>query len=146
MFSERDILYFSPFYFKNGNKPKNKFFVVLKELDGKTIIASLPTSHDHIPKQSEVDRGCIEIIESCLNCFVMSPLEEVTECGKKFRVPTYMYGSLIDEYEVEYLENMLANKNCSYEIWGRMKLDLFSQLLDCFRTSKFVKKKYQRAL
>ena len=81
MFSERDILYFSPFYFKNGNKPKNKFFVVLKELDGKTIIASLPTSHDHIPKQSEVDRRCIEIIESCLNCFLMSPLEEITECA-----------------------------------------------------------------
>ena len=87
MFSERDILYFSPFYFKNGNKPKNKFFVVLKELDGKTIIASLPTSHDHIPKQSEVDRGCIEIIESCLNCFVMSPFGRSNRVWQKIQSP-----------------------------------------------------------
>ena len=49
MFKEGNILYFNPFYFENGNTPKPKYFLVLKEVDGQLLLASLPTSHDHIP-------------------------------------------------------------------------------------------------
>jgi len=29
MYSLKNILYFKPFYFKNGNPAKNKYFIVL---------------------------------------------------------------------------------------------------------------------
>ena len=60
MFSERTIIYFTPFFFKNGNPSKNKYFVVLKNIDDKSIIASLPTSKDYVPEELEIEHGCIE--------------------------------------------------------------------------------------
>lgn len=59
MFEEGNILYFNPFYFENGNQPKPKYFLVLKLTEDKAVLASLPTSHDHIPssKQKELNFG-----------------------------------------------------------------------------------------
>jgi hypothetical protein len=34
MFDEGTIIYFDPFYFKNGNAAKPKYFVVLKKQNG----------------------------------------------------------------------------------------------------------------
>ena len=58
MFEEGNILYFKPFYFKNKNIPKNKFFIVLKTTEEGNILASLPTKINHIPNGSEKDAGC----------------------------------------------------------------------------------------
>ena len=63
MLEARNIIYFTPFYFPNGNPAKNKYFVVLKRIEDKTIIVSLPTSKDHIPANIEQKDGCIEIPE-----------------------------------------------------------------------------------
>ena len=60
MFKEGNILYFDPFYFDNGNTPKPKYFLVLKEVGGQLVLASLPTSHDHIPSNKEKVHGCID--------------------------------------------------------------------------------------
>ncbi len=50
MLTQRNILYFKPFYFKNGNAAKNKYFVVLSSQNDNTVLATLPTSKDHVPK------------------------------------------------------------------------------------------------
>lgn len=42
MFKEGNLLKFSPFIFKNGACPKNKFFVVLKEAENAMILAPYP--------------------------------------------------------------------------------------------------------
>lgn len=42
MFTPGNILYFTPFYFKNGAPSKNKYFIVLKDVDGQLVLASLP--------------------------------------------------------------------------------------------------------
>ena len=54
MFKEGNLLKFSPFIFKNGACPKNKFFVVLKEAENAMILASLPTSKDHVPADMQL--------------------------------------------------------------------------------------------
>lgn len=61
MFKEGNLLKFSPFIFKNGACPKNKFFVVLKEAENAMILASLPTSKDHVPADMQLKEGCMEI-------------------------------------------------------------------------------------
>ena len=47
MFEEGNILYFTPFYFKNGKSaPAPKFFIVLKHVDLHSILARLTTKKD----------------------------------------------------------------------------------------------------
>lgn len=44
VFEEGNLLFFRPFLFKNGADPQDKFFLVLKKMDGDILLASLPTS------------------------------------------------------------------------------------------------------
>ena len=52
---------FDPFYFKNGNTAKPKYFLVIKHTKINTIIASLPTRKDTIPDNETIEKGCIDL-------------------------------------------------------------------------------------
>lgn len=146
MFDERTIIYFDPFYFKNGNTPKPKYFLVLKNQDNKNILASLPTRKDSIPKKEEIDHGCIELPFINLNCYVISNDIKVTDCGKCFDFKTHIYGHQIEDYDVMFLEEVYPLENTDYEIWGKMKNELFLLLIECLKNSKSVKRKYRKIL
>jgi len=146
MFEEGTIIYFDPFYFKNGNSAKPKYFVVLKNQDEQNILASLPTRKDSIPQKEEIENGCIELPTINLNCFVISNNIEVTQCGKKFDFKTHIYGHQIDEYEIQFLQEIYPLENADYEVWGKMKSKLFTSLIDCLRKSKSIKRKYRKIL
>lgn len=146
MFTAGTIIYFDPFYFKNGNTAKPKYFVVLKNIADQTVIASLPTRKDTVPEKDEIDNGCVELPDIHLNCFVISNDLEVTECGKRFAFKTQLYGHQIDSYDVAVLKEIYPIENTDYEIWGKMKQELFSALLVCLKNSKSVKRKYRKIL
>ena len=146
MLEERNIIRFDPFYFKNGNTSKPKYFVVLKISESDTVFASLPTSKDAIPQNHEMEYGCIELPEINLNCFVISANMEITECGKRFDLRTHMYGHQIDDYSIKLLNEIYPNEGSDYEVWGKMKEDIFINLIQCFKTSKSVKWKYRKLL
>ena len=146
MFEPRNILYFDPFYFKNGNQAKAKYFVVLKIIENRVVLASLPTSKDYIPSFQEVQTGCIEMPESNFNCFAIPATVCVTECEKFFPRKTFLYGHLLDEYDIKQMQVLYPLENINFEVWGKMKQCLFDDLLCCFRNSKAVKKKFQRLL
>lgn len=144
---EGSIIYFTPFYFKNGKSAaKNKYFVVLKNIDGKSIVASLPTQKDHIPEHLMIKYGCIECAEINFNCFVFPSDIEVTECGKNFEFTTHLYGAFLDDYDINMLRDIYPKEGSDYMIWGQMKSELFSDLLRCFKNSKSVKRKYKKLL
>ncbi len=146
MFQEGVIIYFDPFYFKNGNPAKPKYFVVLKNLKNQAVLASLPTSKDFIPEKEEIEEGCIELPDINLNCFVISKYTEITDCGKRFDFKTFVYGHQIDDYEIEFLKEIYPIENTDYVIWGKMKKALFESLTKCLKNSKSVKKKYRKLL
>ena len=146
MFEPRNILYFDPFYFKNGNPPKAKYFVVLKNIHNKTILASLPTSKNHIPEYAVQQFGCIEIPEANFNCFAVSNTTGVTECNKCFPVKTFMYGQNMDEYDIEQMQMLYPLEDINYTVWGKMKQCLYEDLLNCFLRSTSIKRKYKRML
>ena len=146
MFKPGNILYFTPFYFKNGNTAKPKYFVVLKIIKEETILASLPTRKDSIPEDNVIESGCIELPDINLNCFVFSPNEEVTTCNKCFDFRTHIYGYQLDTYEIENMNDIYRIEGTDYEIFGEMKPKLFTQLVNCLKSSKAVKKKYIRIL
>jgi hypothetical protein len=146
MLDEGNIIYFDPFYFKNGNTAKPKYFVVLKQSNNKSIIASLPTRKDTIPYSENIESGCLDLPDINLNCFVLPKNSAITECGKSFPFKTYLYGHQIDEYDTELLKKTYPNEGSDYEIWGKMKNTIFAELIYCFKISKSVKRKYQKAL
>jgi hypothetical protein len=63
---------------------KEKYFVILKNLKGRSVLASLPTRRDNIPEKDTIENGCVELPNINLNCFVISKDVEVTTCHKKF--------------------------------------------------------------
>ena len=146
MFEEGNIIYFDPFYFKNGNTAKPKYFVILKNIEQRSIIASLPTRTDSIPAKNTIQNGCIELPDINLNCFVISKNQIITDCGKNFDFTTYMYGHQIDDYEIKIMEEIYPLEGSDYEIWGKMKSEIFEKLINCFKTSKSVKNKYKKLL
>lgn len=146
MFEEGTIIYFDPFYFKNGNTAKPKYFVVLKHQYKQNLLASLPTRTDSIPEKEEIDNGCIELPSINLNCFVFSQEIEITECGKMFDFKTHIYGHQIDVYEIEFLKEIYPLEGTDYVIWGKMKDPLFVSLIECLKNSKSVKRKYRKIL
>lgn len=146
MFKEGNIIYFDPFYFKNGNKAKPKYFVVLKNEDDQNILASLPTRTDSIPTKNEIEDGCLELPEINLNCFVISATNAVTDCGKCFDFKTHIYGHQIEIYESKLLKEIYPIENSDYVIWGKMKDDLFLELIVCLKNSRAVKRKYKKIL
>ena len=146
MFQEGSIIYFDPFYFKNGNTEKPKYFVVLKSINQKSIIASLPTRKDSIPENETIDNGCVELPDINLNCFVISSNQKVTDCGKQFDFTTHLYGHQIDAYEIDELKEIYPNEGSDFVIWGKMKMEIFEKLIDCFKNSKSVKRKYKSLL
>ena len=86
MFEEGNLLLFHPFLFKNGAMPQDKFFLVLKKIEDDILLASLPTSKDHVPSDLEVKHGCLNIPERMFNAFVFLIGENVAtkEDGTSF--------------------------------------------------------------
>ena len=146
MFLEGVIFYFTPFYFKNGNTAKQKYFVVLKNNHKSILIALLPTSKNFIPINEQNKNGCIDLPDKNLNCFVFLNNLVVTECGKRFERTTHLYGHQMEDYNINDMLEIYPNEGRDYIIWGKMKSTLFNELLNCFKNSKSVKNKYRKLL
>lgn len=146
MFEPGSLLYFDPFIFPDGGEPKSKFFVVLGEMDETVLLASLPTSKDHIPSDVEVTSGCLEIAERMVNAYIFPANEVVTDSGFFFDKNTYIYGQNIKTYNtVPFLEQTMVGET---EIIpkGRLKDELFSALKDCLKNSDAVRKRFKKYL
>lgn len=141
MYEEGKLLKFSPLEFKNGNTPKPKFYVVLKHIDDEVMMASLPTSKDHIPSDVMITDGCVDIPERQVNAFVFSPSTQITG-SFRFSRPTFVYGEGVDEYEQQYLDAMEAE----VEDLGIIDYSLFQQLKDCIKKAPLLKRKYRNLL
>lgn len=150
MFEKGSLLLFRPFLFKNGATPKNKFFLVLGNIEGDLLLASLPTSKDHVPSDIEVKHGCLDLAERFVNVFVFLSGEEVvireTGEGFSFSKNTFVYGSNLDVYNVSQLELQERLAQTNIELVGSLKTDVFRELKDCLANSKMVKNKYRKML
>ncbi len=105
------------------------------------MMASLPTSKDHIPASAEIDFGCVNIPESNVNAFVISPNVHVT-ASFSFPSPTYIYGGEVDEYEQDYLDAM----NCQIDDLGVVAPVLLKSIRDCVKQATNIRRKYLKWL
>lgn len=150
MFEEGNLLFFRPFVFKNGAEAQNKFFLVLKKLEGEILLASLPTSKDHVPSDLKVKHGCLDIPERRFNVFVFLAGENmvVKEDGTSFAFDknTFIYGANLDTYPVEQLDLQERMEQTSIEKIGKLDEDVFNDLIVCLSESKMVKNRFRRML
>ncbi len=102
MFEEGFIIYFTPFYFKNGNTPKNKYCIILKHTKDESIYL-LTTRSNKIPKHLMNDDYCISDDEINFSCFAFPINLEVTDCGKRFDFKTYCYTDSIDSFAINVM-------------------------------------------
>lgn len=145
MYTAGKLIFFDPFLFKNGGS-KPKFFLVLKVIEGNAVLASLPTSQFHLPANINIDHGCIEIPEGCITCYVFKAGIPITKTGWFFKSETYLHGCWIDDFNIATLEANYQIENVDYEIKGELKDDELQKIIDCFKNSSSVKKKYKRLL
>jgi hypothetical protein len=142
MFEKRSIIFFESFIFKNGSKPKPKYFLVLHTDSMNTIVAVLPSSQDFTPTVFEVETGCIINKSESYNCYKINKNEPVTECLKKFKKDTFLYSVYLETYDLNYIHE----KHAKYELFGLMQVSIYKEIINCFINSPTTKNKYKKIL
>lgn len=147
LFEEGKVLYFDPFHFRDkagGQKPK--YYIVLKRLENEVVLATLPTSKDHVPGTIEKVHGCLEHPEINFNCYYFPAGCMVCTNGFGFPVETYVYGYRLQTHSVgDFLleqedgETVISEK-------GKLTDEEYLSLVDCLRLSPAVKRVYRKAL
>jgi len=146
VFSEGCILYFTPFYFKNGNTAKPKYFIVLRNIDNNIILASLPTRTNTLPNFLQAQHGCINDDASCVSCYMFSKGKVICDNSFCFSLDTFIYGQQVDYYELSMLEANYPIENIDYEIIGVLLRPEYEAIVDCLKGSSSVKNKIKRYL
>ena len=151
MFEEGNILYFNPFYFENGNTPKPKYFLVLKRTEDQVVLASLPTSHDHIPSTLEKRHGCIDDAAINFNCYYFQgqkavAYNEATQASFAFPRDTYVYGYRIALFNAKALQDQIDSRQTEATYIGKLYDQELTQIRSCLRESTSVKRAFKRIL
>ena len=146
MYTEGNIIYFDPFYFKDGVSSKRKYFLVLKNIGDTAILASLPSSVVHLPNFVEIKHGCVNISESCIGCYIFKEKQPITKCGWAFDLNTFLYSNWVDEYDLSVLMGIYQIEGLEYEIIGQLTDVELNNVLDCFRNSSIIKRRYKKLL
>ena len=141
-----NIILFTPFYFKNGATPKDKFFIVLHAVDNSIILASLPTSVNRSPTLVNVNHGCINHDDRCYNAYLFEPNRIISDSGFYFNLPTFIYGNEVEDYNISTITAKYQNSGSDYQIKGQLKQNEFTSLLDCLKNSGNVKRGIKRIL
>jgi hypothetical protein len=145
LYTPGKIIYFDPFHFKDGGS-KPKYFLVLKVVDGDAILASLPSSQPHLPAGQTIQHGCLEIPDSCINCYIFEANRPITNDGWSFDLNTFLHGLWIDDFSISALEERYSIENVEYEIKGELTAAELAAVIQCFKNSSSVKRRYKRIL
>ena len=146
MFKEGIVLYISPFYFKNGNTSKNKYFIILKVIDNEIVIASLPTRSNKAPALIQVEHGCNNDPERCFNCYVFQESRVITDSGFSFAMNTYIYGNEVEDYILQTLESNYQIEGVDYEILGSLTKQEYTHLCACLKQSTSIRRGIKKYL
>lgn len=145
MYTPGRIIFFDPFFFKDGAS-KPKYFLVLKVVNENVVLASLPSSKSHLPANQKIEHGCLEIPDSCINCYVFKANTGITKNGWAFKLDTFLHGIWIDDFSIADLEANHSIEHVDYEIIGDLSDAELLKVLECFKNSTSVKRRYKKLL
>lgn len=97
--------------------------MVLANVGDELLLASLPTSKDHVPFDIDVRHGCLELSERFVNVFVFVSGEEIAirESGESFSFSrnTFIYGANLDIYDASQFKLQERLTQTDIEVIGR---------------------------
>lgn len=145
MFETSTLLRFDPFIFPDGGQPKSKYFIVIKNDESGVLLASLPTSKDHVPSDIPFEVGCLEIPERNVNVFVFGEGQQVTS---SFCFPrrTFIYGAALKVYPVAEFERQSLEGETVITDLGKLEASLFATLIECLKNSDAVRGKFKKMM
>jgi len=146
MFSPGNLLYFNPFLFPDGGTPKPKYFLVLAEVGDDVLLASLPTSKDHVPSDLPLTAGCLELPKRMINVYIFLANVPVTDNGFSFRVNTFIYGANIKTYDSGAFLSQMQDSETEITLIGRLSDPLFKDIINCLKNSDAVRNKYKKLI
>jgi len=140
------ILHFNRFQFQEratATRPaeKNKFFIVLRNMAGRMVLACLPTSKDQIPMAVEQKHGCLEYPSGNFTAYVFEALAPITVSGWFFSLRTYVYGYQVRDYSYATLEHDQAQAGYEVTVKGRLKEQEFTAMVGCLLRSIDLKRR-----
>lgn len=146
MLKSKDILYFTPYIFDNGTPSKPKYFIVLHVDASEVILATLPTSKDHVPNQIIKKHGCINNPAMMFNCYYFEKERAVCTNGFAFPRDTYVYAEEVGAFSKEKMLQYYPEEGIDYTKIGILTDDEFKGILNCFKVSKNLKRGIRRQL
>ena len=146
MYTPGKLIFFDPFFFKDGSASKPKYFLVLKVINDEAILVSLPSSQSHLPADQEIKHGCLEIPDSGLNCYIFEANRPITKDGWSFKLNTFLHGLWLDDFNISELKANYSIENVDYEIIGELTDAELQNVINCFKNSTSVKRRYKRLL
>lgn len=147
MYAPGQILYFTPFYFPNGNLAKNKYFIVLACVSNDLIVANLPTSRDHIPSFIEKKHGCINADDQQIGCYFFEKGKIISACETfAFPLDTYIYAEQVDSFNIDKLNEIYQTKDVDYQIVCELSDAEFLAIKDCLKNSSKTKRGVKKQL
>ncbi len=145
------ILHFNRFQFDEpatATRPaeKNKFFIVLRNLAGRMVLASLPTSKDQVPQVVEQRHGCVDYPSGNFTAYAFEARAPIATNGWSFSLRTYMYGYQVREYSSTILEKNHRGHGREVSVKGRLTPIEFSAMVQCLLRSIDLKRRFRRTL
>lgn len=136
MFENGNILHIDKYEFPDGTiKNTGKFLIVLLNTNETTIIASLTTSHNHVPDEIK-EHGCIKDDIINIHCYHFQREKEIASNNFFFDKDTFIYFVRnVFERQIETIKN----KQDSITLKGKLCDEEYKELVYCVYKSKFIK-------
>ena len=139
MFDRGNILYIENYRLSNGNI-KPKYFIVLENLAGEAIIATLPTSQQYID-QEFINKGCIKQHQT--HAYYFPRGVAICENQFSFSLNTFVlfrdniFKESLELFTTKYPENKI-------EIKGKLISREYSDLIYCMYKSNVLRPDIER--
>ncbi|TNE71698.1 hypothetical protein EP331_08930 [bacterium] len=146
MFSDGSILYFTPFKFRDGSTPKNKYFIILKTLGNNLIVASLPSSQLYLPSSLSLNTNCIHVPDADIGAYIFEDHVVIGQNGFAFPKRTILYGQYIEAFDTSLILNQYPIKDIDFSIVDTLKPSILDEVINCFTNAVTVKRKIKALL
>lgn len=70
----------------------------------------------------------------------------ITKCGWSFKLNTFLYGLWLEEYDIGILNQNHSILGVDYEIIGELNNLELEEVINCFKNSSSVKRRFKRLL
>lgn len=93
--------------------------------------------------KNKIEHGCNNIDSINLCCYYFEPGRAITTNNFSFELPTFIYGSQIDNYNQAILKDVYRVEGTEYVNIGMLKREEYKNIIHCFAQSKTIKMKHK---